>query len=180
MIDPATMHATRIVNTAIDHVGSAMPAVGAEIAKFASSDLICYRAGEPEALVERQCRVWDPLVAWAKADLDVRLILSEGVMFVEQFPETVERLGVLVLRIDDPIALSALHVLTTLSGSLILSLAVERGRLDAASAYDASDLEADFTAEIWGEDEEAMHRRAARKREFEAAAALLRSVGGAA
>ena len=177
VIDPTDMHTTRIANSAIDHVSNAMSAVAKEIAAYAASDLICYRAAEPLRLVERQRSVWDPMVDWAQNELGVSLTLGEGVVHVAQPPQTIERLTSLVTAIDDPFALSALHVVTTLSGSLVLSMALARGVLTPSEAYDASDLEADFTIEIWGEDEEAAHRRARRKEEFEAAAALLLSMG---
>ena len=175
VIDPSEMHATRIANSAIDHVVNAMPAVAGEIAGYAGSDLICYRAAEPPKLVERQRLVWDPLVDWARAEFGVRLVLTEGVMHIAQAPEAIERLQSLVRDIGDPLVLSALHVVTTLSGSLVIALAVMRRELDPAAAYNASDLEADFAIEVWGEDEEAAHRRARRKREFDAAAKLLLS-----
>lgn len=173
LIDPAVMHVTRIANSAIDHVSHARLAVIDEIVRYAGSDVICYRAGDPRALVARQTLVWDPIVDWAREDLGIRLNLAEGVMFVAQPAQSVERLRDIVLGFTDPLALSALHVITTIGGSLLLALAVERGRLSASEGYDASDLEADFTAEVWGEDAEAAERRRLRKIEFEAAAALL-------
>jgi len=176
VINPAAMPVTRIANSAIDRVSAAMPAVADEVARYAGSDVLCYRAGEPDALVERQRLVWDPIVDWARAEFGIRLNLAEGVMFVAQPAETVERLREAVAAFDDPLALSALHVLTTLGGSLLLALAIARGRLTASEAFDASDLEADYTLEVWGEDEEALLRRARRKEEFEAAAALLLAV----
>ena len=177
VIDPAEMHATRIANSAIDHVSNAIQPVADEIVAYAGSDLICYRAAEPLSLVERQRLVWDPLVDWARTDLGIELVLADGVMHVTQAPQTIERLGALVRDIADPFALSALHVVTTLSGSLILALAVLRREIDAAEAYDASDIEADFTTEVWGADEEAAHRRARRKQEFIAASKLLLATG---
>ena len=173
VINPAEMHATRIVNAAIDHVSGAMAAVADEIVKYAGSDLICYRASEPERLVERQALIWDPLVAWARQDLGVALNLAEGVVFVAQSADALDAIRGHVARFDDPASLSALHVLTTLGGSVILSLAVASQRLSPTDAYDASELEADFTSEVWGIDEEAAFRRSRRRQEFEAAARLL-------
>ena len=55
-IDPALMPMTRISNSAIDGVAVQMQAVREEIAKYAASDLVCYRAEEPEGLVAAQKR----------------------------------------------------------------------------------------------------------------------------
>ncbi len=177
VIDPSEMHATRIVNAAIDHVGSVAAEVITEIAKYASSDLLCYRASEPDRLVELQDKTWNPLLEWARETLQIRFTLVEGVMFVAQSDETLRRAHDIVVDFNQPLKLSALHVLTTISGSLVLAMAVAHGKLDAASAYDASELEADFTTEVWGADEEALYRRKRRKAEFLAAAGLFHSLG---
>lgn len=176
VVDPAEMHVTRIVNAAIDHVAAKRDEVAAEIVKYAGSDLVCYRAGEPEKLVDRQRLVWDPVVDWMRDAFGIRLNLAEGVIFVAQSPETMARIGDILDEYEDPVALSALSVLTTLSGSVALALAVAKRRLGPTEAYDASELDADFTAEVWGADEEALHRRARRKAEFDSAARLLLSV----
>src|SRR3712207_2103472 len=84
VIDPAAMPLTRIVNSAIDGVAREREAVIADMAKYAGSDLVCYRAGEPEALVAEQARAWDPVLAWAREALGARFVLSEGVMHVAQ------------------------------------------------------------------------------------------------
>ena len=177
VINPAEMHVTRIINAAIDHVTDKMADVSAEIVKYAGSDLICYRAGEPDKLVERQRAVWDPVVDWMRDQFGIRLNLAEGVIFVAQSPQTIGSIHSVITSYDDPVALSALHVLTTLSGSVALALAVAKGHMSATDAYDASELEADFTAEVWGVDEEALYRRQRRKSEFDSAARLLRSIG---
>ena len=176
VINPADMHVTRIVNAAIDHVGVARQAVAEEIVKYGGSDLLCYRAADPDRLVALQRMVWDPIVNWARHTLAINLNLAEGVIFVPQSRAAMDRISEHVAGFEDPIALSALHVLTTLSGSVILSLAVAKRHLQPTEAYDASELEADFTSEVWGSDEEALYRRRRRETEFKAAAALLLSV----
>jgi chaperone required for assembly of F1-ATPase len=63
-------------------------------------------------------------------------------------------------------------VMTTLTGSILLALGVSRGRLSAAEAWRIAHVDEDFQISQWGEDDEAMARRAARWREMEAAADL--------
>lgn len=70
--------------------------------------------------------------------------------------------------------LAALHVMTTLMGSVVLALAVQEGRLSPEEAWALAHLDEDFQMEVWGQDEEALARRAARWRDFDAAARLAR------
>ncbi|MDQ0474402.1 ATP12 family chaperone protein [Labrys wisconsinensis] len=175
-IDPSTMPMTRIVNSALDGVAEAMPAVAAEIARYAGSDLLCYRAAEPERLVLRQAEAWTPLLDWAATRYGARLVLAEGIVFAEQPAEALAAIEAALTRFG-PIGLAALHVLTTLTGSAVLALAVAERRLEPEAAWAAAHVDEDFQTELWGADEEAQARRAARWREMEAAARVL-ALGG--
>ncbi len=176
VINPATMHITRMVNAGIDHVGKVISEVQSEIAKYATTELLCYRAATPEKLVLRQNEHWNPLLDWANEALGARFILSEGVMFVEQSSEALDKMTKQVNKFTNPIALSALYTLVTIGGSLILALAVAHRHIKAQDAYSISELEANFTSEIYGIDEEAQFRYKRREQEFVAAAGLLLAV----
>lgn len=170
VIDPARMPLTRIANTAIDGVAPRMAAVVADLAAYAGTDLLAYRAGDPARLVAAQAAAWDPILDWAREALGVRLILSEGVMHVDQPPETVRRLAQAVAAVTDPFCLAALHTLTTLSGSLLIALGVLRGDLSPDEAWAAAHVDETHQAAIWGRDAEAEARLAVRRVEFDAAA----------
>lgn len=169
-IDPARMPLTRLANTAIDGVAPRHAAVVADLCAYAATDLLAYRAGDPERLVAAQAASWDPILAWARDELGARIILSEGVMHVEQPPDTVRTLSNAVAAVTDPFALTGLHTLTTLTGSLLIALAVLRGRLTPAEAWAAAHVDETYQAGVWGRDEEAEARLEARRTEFEAAA----------
>ena len=83
-IDPSTMPLTRLANSAIDGVVGREQAVVDDIVRHAGSDLICYRAEGPKALVEAQRVKWDPVLAFARDELEAPLVLSEGVVHVAQ------------------------------------------------------------------------------------------------
>lgn len=174
VIDPGTMPLTRIANTAIEAVSSKMDEVAADVVAFAGSDLLCYRAAGPEALVARQSAAWDPIVQWAASDLGARLILAEGVMPIEQAPAALEHLAE-VVRPLGAFALSGLHVATTLTGSALLALAVLKGRLTPDAAWAAAHVDEDYQIEQWGRDEEAEARCAYRWQEMQAACLMLKS-----
>jgi chaperone required for assembly of F1-ATPase len=175
-IDPSNMHITRMVNAGIDHVGKVVSEVQSEIAKYATTELLCYRAAQPAKLVDRQNEQWNPLLDWANEAFDVRFILSEGVMFVAQPPETLQKMAEQVGEFTNPIALSALYTLVTIGGSLIAALAVAHRYIEPQNAYKLCEIEADFTNEIYGIDEEAQFRYERREAEFVAAAKLLLAV----
>lgn len=172
-IDPATMPLTRLVNTAIDGVSLRREAVADDLCAYAQTDLLAYRASEPDRLVAAQAKAWDPILDWAYDALGVRLILSEGVMHVTQPAATIDALSQAVRRVEDPFRLTALHTLTTLTGSLIVALAVLHGHLSPASAWAAAHVDETYQADVWGRDEEAEERLAIRRIDFEAAAAML-------
>ena len=178
-IDPSTMPAYRLVNTAIDGVATDPQAVLEDILRFASSDLLCYRADSPEKLVQRQNEAWDPVLDWARASLGARFVLAEGVMHVDQPREAIAALGVHLSQRAEPMRLAALHVMTTLTGSALLALAVEMGELDVEEAWAAAHVDEDWQIEHWGQDSEAVARRANRKRDMLAAVRLLEALKAA-
>ena len=175
-IDPVTMPVLRIVNTAIDGVAPDMQAVLGDVMRFSASDLLCYRADAPEALVARQAEAWDPVLDWARSALGARFFLAEGVMHVEQPRESVAAVGLWLRQRQEPFRLSAIHVMTTLTGSALLALAVEAEALTPEEAWTAAHVDEDWNAEQWGEDAEAAARRVVRRKEFDAAVALVRSL----
>ncbi|MEF3366938.1 ATP12 family protein [Methylocystis sp. 9N] len=178
-IDPAAMFLTKLMNTALDGVAEHMREVEAEVVKYGASDLICYRAGEPESLVAAQSAAWDPYVVFARDRLGAKLALAEGVVFVEQPHAALDALARAVrAHVGDDagasLRLAALNVMTTLSGSAVIALATALREIDADAAWGAANVDEDWQMRAWGADAEALARQAARKREWLAAAALSR------
>ncbi|GGA80941.1 ATPase [Brucella endophytica] len=172
VINPAKMPATRLANTAVDGIAEDPQAVIEDLLRFANSDMLFYRAEGPEALVKRQAERWDPLLDWASSALGAHFILAEGVMPVAQPREALAAFGVHVNGVRDPVALAALHTMTTLTGSAILALAIAKGQIGAKEGWDIAHLDEDWTVEHWGEDAEAQARRVRREEEMMAAAAM--------
>jgi len=183
-IDPAAMPLTRIVNSAIDAVAYRRNATVDEIARYAGADLVCYRAPEPRRLSEAQAAAWDPILAFARKKVGAHFICTEGVVFVEQPEPARVAVKEAIKRIANsgqaaPFALAALHVMTTLTGSVLLALAAVHGAHIPAEAWTAAHVDEDFEMRAWGEDAEALRRRARQWREMEAAARLFQAVQGA-
>ena len=128
-IDPPDMPLTRLLNVAIDGVAGKMDETRAATAAYADSDLVCYRADEPESLAERQRQAFDPVLDWAEEKLGVRFNLAAGVMHVRQPPEALAAVRAALDAVEDPTALAALSTMTALTGSVLLALAVADGRI---------------------------------------------------
>jgi chaperone required for assembly of F1-ATPase len=172
-VDPATMPLTRLVNSAIDGVRGREVVVREDIVKYAGSDLVCYRAPEPEALVRRQAEHWDPILAWSRETLGATFVLAEGIMPVAQ-PEAAKAAVARALIDHDAFALAALHVMTTLTGSALLALAHALGRLDLDEVWEAAHVDEDWQIGTWGEDALAMARRERRQLDMQAASRMLK------
>src|SRR5712664_2168438 len=173
-IDPLTMPLTRFANSVAEGVVDRAELVADDVAKYLHSDLLFYRAGHPEALVARESRHWDPVVFWAADALGAHFILAEGIVHVRQ-PDS----AIAAARAALPTnawSIAALHVVTTLTGSALLALALMRGVIDQDQAWAAAHVDEDWNIEKWGEDEEIAARRAARLVDFRAAASILRSL----
>ncbi len=153
-IDPNAMPFTRSLNATLDKVAPDPAPVVGMIAAYAETDLLCYRAEQPKGLVERQAQIWDPMLDWAEEVYGARLAVTEGVIPVEQPPLAVRQLGAAVEAFD-PFAITALHDLVTLSGSLILGLAGLTGRIDGNALFEIGRLDELWQIEHWGADEEA-------------------------
>ena len=176
-IEPQSMPLTRLANSAIDGVAGREQAVIDDMLGFAASDLLCYRAEGPSGLTDAQAEHWNPVLAWARDDLHAPFVLSEGVVHVAQPEASLARLRE-QLNGQDALSLAALHVLTSLSGSAVLALAVALGRLTPEEAWKAAHVDEDFQISQWGEDEEAKARRENRRRDFAAAARMLQLLQG--
>ncbi|MCC7251849.1 ATP12 family protein [Hyphomicrobium sp.] len=171
-VDPASMPLTRLVNSALDAVAERSREVADDIVAFAGSDLLCYRAETPDALVRRQDEAWNPILAWARRDLGADLVLRAGLMPIDQPPEALDAVRRSLTGIDS-LSLAALHVLTTIGGSALVAIAHWRGHLSLEDAWQATSVDEAWQREQWGRDAEAEAYTAQRRAEFEAASRCL-------
>ncbi|HZK92028.1 MAG TPA: ATP12 family protein [Stellaceae bacterium] len=176
-IRPATMPLTRLATTAIDRTGDKRAEIVAEIANYAATDLLCYRAGHPPALAARQAAVWQPLLDWAAGRYDAGLAVTADIVPTAQSPASLKAYASAVAALDD-FRLTALQAATAACGSLIIALALHERRLDADAAFAASQLDEIFQIEAWGEDAEAARRRRALAADIAAAARFFELLGG--
>lgn len=167
---------TRLAATGLDRVTIQRQRVIDDTAKYAGSDMLCYRASEPASLVKRQFETWQPLLDWAAERYGARLLVANGVAFVDQPADALTRLREAVASHGD-LALSALYNLTHMAGSLIVALAVAERRLSSPDAFAAAQLDELYQIERWGEDPIAAKRHEGIRHDIDASTRFLALLG---
>jgi chaperone required for assembly of F1-ATPase len=171
-IDPRAMKLTGLANAAIDRIAPDKDGFARGLAMYGESDLLCYRAEGPPRLIERQAHHWDPILAWARRRYDVDFEVASGIVHKPQPRATVDRLAHAVLAYS-PFKLAGLAPLVTVSGSLVIALALAEGAIPLDAAWSAASLDELWQAENWGEDSEATAVLATRRADFEAGCRFL-------
>lgn len=171
-IDPRAMPLTGLANAAIDRVAPDRAVFASGLARYAESDLLCYRADAPDALVSRQAAAWDPLLDWAQVRYAVRFEIVTGVMHRAQPAATIVRLDE-AMAAQSAFALAALSPVVTITGSLVLALALAEHAAQPAAIWAAANVDEDWQTERWGEDALSAEARAARRRDYDAAVRFL-------
>ncbi|MCW2411146.1 MULTISPECIES: ATP12 family chaperone protein [unclassified Sphingobium] len=164
-IDPATMPMTGFANATIDRVLPALGDFRGQVAAYAESDLLCYRADGPQTLIARQEAQWQPLLDWAGERFGIAFVVTQGIIPVDQPALTLAGLRAAVEALD-PWLLAGFATLVQISGTLVGSLALMKGRLSAQDLFAAASLDEAWQAEQWGEDAEESARLARRRADF--------------
>ncbi|THF52126.1 ATP12 family chaperone protein [Allorhizobium terrae] len=175
VIDPGTMPITRLVNTALDAVALSMDEVLDDIVRFSGSDLLCYRADGPQELVARQSGQWDGILTWLADRHGARFIQTSGIMHVEQPKQATDAFRQAVGTYNHAFALASLHVMTSLTGSAVLALAIADGHLSLEEGWEIAHLDENWTDEHWGTDSEALARRNVRFVDMQSAYLVLKA-----
>lgn len=169
LVKPDTMPVTRAANSALDKLAEQFAEVADLLAAYGASDLLCYRATGPAELIARQAAAWDPLLDWSATALDAPLLSTQGVIHIAQPEASIARLTALVQGFT-PFQLAAVHDLIAISGSLVLALAVTRGRISVEQAWDLSRIDETWQNELWGVDDDAAAQESLKRQAlFEAA-----------
>jgi chaperone required for assembly of F1-ATPase len=172
-VNPAAMPLTKLANTAIDRAISERPGITAEILAFAGSDMVCYRADKPDSLVALQSQHWDPVLAWVQDVLGANFATVDSVVHITQSRDAMQAVRAHVAGLDG-FAFTAVHNLTTLTGSALLALMLAADGISSRRAWLAANVDEDWQIAIWGRDDEAETRRAGRSQEFSACVAFIK------
>lgn len=176
-IDPRAMPLTGLANAAIDRIAPDPTRFADDLARYAASDLLCYRADAPAELVARQATAWDPPLDWARTRYDVHVAVTRGIMHVDQPAATVARLSDAV-RALGAFDLAALSPVVTITRSLILALALIERAMPPDAIWTTAHVDEDWQTERWGEDDLAARAAAARRADYDAAVRFLEALRG--
>lgn len=176
-INPFTMPLTRLAHVALDRMGQVREAAAAELVKYASTDLLCYRSEDAE-LAERQAKLWDPYLAWSKSALDAPLVATQSISAIAQPEASLQALNDRALALDD-LRLTALVSAAPILTSAVLAFALLEEEADGEAVWAASRVEEDFQIERWGEDHEAAEAAANKRRDLLACETVFRTLDAA-
>jgi len=164
-VDPSTLPYTQFAHAGLDQAVDERAEIAAKIALYGETDLLCYRAEAPQALVKRQEKAWNPLLQWCADTLAAPLKPTAGIVHVAQPEASLKALAAHVQPFHG-FQLKALYDWVTISGSLILGLAVAKKRLTAAEGWALSRLDETWQEEQWGVDDEAQKLAASKRDTF--------------
>jgi chaperone required for assembly of F1-ATPase len=167
-----TMPLLRLANTVVDGVANNRAEVINTILRFGENDLLCYRAHQPPELVRRQREGWDPLLDWVRERHGAEMRVAQGLTHMDQAPDALLALRRLLEALD-PFTLGGLHVIASITGSLVLALAVAHGFISSTNAFALSRIDETYQAEKWGEDADASKRAANLTLELDKAVELM-------
>ena len=173
--DPKTLPLSRLAQGATDLAAQSLKEVRADLVQFSASDLLCYRAAYPEALRQREAACWDPVLDWVNERFATSFCTTAGIGFVAQPEDSLARIARYLEGLG-PFELVPLKVMSEISGSLFLALAVAAGALTSAAAWQAAQIDEDWQRSRWGGDEEARAITQARAQDFEQAARFLKLI----
>ncbi|MDE0304804.1 MAG: ATPase [Albidovulum sp.] len=168
ILRPESMPFTKLAISAVDEVAPSRERAAASISGYGAADLICYKAESPPDLVERQEYAWRRPLDWCEDEIGAKLNTTQGVAFVAQPPSSLSRLKEAVANLNE-FELAALFELVSLTGSLVLGLAIERGFMRVDEAWRASRVDEDWQLEKWGHDAEAIATSESRKQDMKIA-----------
>lgn len=171
-IERHLMPLTTLLSASIDRSNIAGDDLIDEILEFLKTDLVCYRADAPMALLERQCAIWDPYIAWLEATFGARLVKTQGIVAVAQPNEAIDAVRK-NLNGQTPAALFGIKTATEITGSAVLALSLWKDAFEPATIFDASRVDEKFQEERWGVDDEAEARNQRLAGDFAAVARFL-------
>ena len=162
-INPADMPLTRLMNVAVERTPHNRNELIAQARRYGETDLLCYRADNPQGLVQQQNEKWTPWLDWAQ-ERGINLQTTDSLIAVKQEAISLNKIAEMAAAMDD-VSLTLFVHLTAVYGSVILALAVMDSALETGEGFDVSRLDSLYQAEHWGEDEEAVGIAAATRAE---------------
>ena len=151
--------------SAVDMTAETKEALISRIAEYGGSDLLCYRATDPDELATKQAEAWDPMLDWAEKTFGMKLNCGNGVMPITQPESSLGRLRRHLAEMG-PFNLAALNVLTGLAGSAVIGLGAICQIVPPSELWKMSRIDEDWQRELWGSAEGDEEDAAKREKAF--------------
>ena len=158
IIDTDAMIFYGIISTSIDKISNNRILYVNEILNFIDTDLICYRAEEPNDLVQWQSKNWDPILLKVEKYINNKIDVFKGIMPFKQNKAIKFKITKFLTNFSD-LEIIALHKITNITGSIFLSLCILNNDIIKEKVFELSHLDELWQAENWGYEEEASKNR---------------------
>ena len=147
----------KLTNTAIDRIITDNHNYIEKLSLYVNSDVICYFARSPRDLIKKQNKHWLPLIIFMQDFYDINILYTSEISAISQSKDSLSKLK-LILSKKNNFELSAIAVLSQLTNSIIISLALVNDKINVKNAFECSNLDEIYQSSFWGKDEEAFTR----------------------
>ncbi len=179
-IVPDSMPLTQLLNTRIDRITAQRKTLEREVLKYINTDLLCYRADNPEELVSRQNKHWQKHLDWFERESGLSYIVTTGLAALKQDDRIHAHIAADVAALDDD-RFTILQMVTPACGSPVLALAFIKGAACVDELMACAFLEEDYKFDFFNE---ALHggdpltekKRIALRRDLEAGEKYLKAL----
>ncbi|MBQ8631821.1 MAG: hypothetical protein IJ479_08925 [Alphaproteobacteria bacterium] len=151
------------LNKAAAEIGKSRKEVIDRLVVFSQTDMLLFWGHEKD-LIERQEKVWGPILQWANNEINVEFVKTQG-LDVPENKASGEKLRDYLNSFSDK-ELAAFYVAALNMKSVLLAIALVKKRLSAEEAFNAAFLDELWQAESWGVEKEAEKRRSELKKEL--------------
>ncbi len=147
-----------LISTSLDKIIDNRNSYIDDILDYIDTDLICYRAENPKELVELQKNKWDPIILLIEKYIGTKVQVFRGILPKKQHITVHSKLNNIINQFNN-FEISALHRITSITGSIFLSLCVLKKDISKNEVFELSFLDELWQAENWGFDEETSQKR---------------------
>lgn len=162
----------KALDQAVKEIASYRHDIINKMLEFAKTDLLFFWA-EKKELFLRQQEKWQPVLDWAAKELSVDLKKTDT-LDVPDNSAMNNPLALIMEKMSDK-ELACFYAAALNMRSILLALALTKGRINAEDAYKLSYLEELWQNEKWGEDAEAVCRRESRLADLKEIESYLKS-----
>lgn len=150
-IVPDTMPLTQLLNTKLDRVSVERAAMQNLVLNYIDTDLLCYRADNPEEIVKSQNDAWQPWLDWFENAYKLSFETTNGLTALKQDSAVHKAIQNSVEAFDDD-RFTLFQMLVPSTGSIVLALAFMDGAAGINDLFNAAFAEENYKYALYNED----------------------------